>query len=235
MLAYGQALQHPKTQASANLNLGRLYLEAKDPKSALQHLDRGLAEQPNFALGYVHRAQALLALGQLDKARNDLEKAVVIEPQTFEGWMELAKLRGAQRQYREALEALAKVRSTAVYQAEATFLAIDYHRQLGQSELAIAELEALTNSQPYLGRGFFELGKLLLERNDHREAERRLRKGLELEPGHRAGRLDLALSLERSGRWSLAVPEYEAVVAGAKTDSDPLAQLARQGLARRPK
>jgi tetratricopeptide (TPR) repeat protein len=233
LAAYGRALQHEETRATANLNLGRLYLESQDAKAAKEHLDRGLAERPGFSAGHVQRARAEVALGQNDAAQLDLKKAIVIEPESGEAWLELAKLHGAQKNYAEALQALSKVRATGI-QAEATFLSLEYHRQLGQGEASVAELEALITAQPYLARAYFELAALLLEKKDYREAERRLRRGLELEPANRGGRLALAESLERMGRWDLALPQLEAVLAGT-SDGDPLAQKAQQILARQPK
>lgn len=231
LVAYARALQSPETSATANLNMGRVYLEVGDAKSAMPHLDQGLQARPDFALGYVHRARAEIMLERGDEALRDLHKAVALDSNLREGWLELGKLLAARGQPGPALEALDKVRPYGAYQAEATLVGLPLRRQLGQSQAAIADLEALTQSQPYLAQPYFELGSLRLESRDFSEAERKLRQGLQLEPGNLAGRLALARSLSERGDWRQAGPEFEAV-AGA---GDPvLAAQAREALAHRP-
>lgn len=232
--AYGRALESPRTAATAHLNIGRVLLESRDARNALPHLDEGLRSRPDFAPGYVHRAQAEVLLEQEEAARQDLLRAVTLDPKLREGWLELGKLLARRGEDQAALEALARIRSYNAYQAEATFLGLALHRRLGQTRQAIIELEALAKSQPFLPRTYFELGALRLESKDYPEAERRLRRGLELEPGNRAGRLALAQSLEAQGDWPRAVAEYQAVLAGASKAGDELAAKAREALARKP-
>lgn len=231
LVAYGRALESSETSATAHLNIGRVLLEGRDAQGALPHLDEGLRARPDFSLGYVHRARAEILLDRKDVARRDLEKALALDPNLREGWLELGKLLGERGEAEKALEALAKIRGYNAYQAEATFLGVPLHRQLGQSRAAIAELESLAQNQPFLARAFFELGALRLESRDYPEAERRLRRGLEIEPTNREGRLALAMSLEGQGDWPRAAAEYQAVLAGS--GDDELGQKAREALARR--
>ena len=230
--SYQEAAKYDETRAVAQLNIGRVLLDSKEYAEARKFLDLGLAARPNSALARLHRARAELAMGQPREAQDDLEKAVLIEPATRKLWLELGRVRAQNGEVEEALQALGKARTAPSLQSEATFLSLPLYRQLGQTENALRELEELIANQPFLGRAYFELGALLLEREDYREAERRLRKGLELEPANRAGRLGLARALDQTGRWEQAEREYQAVVAGAETADDPLALQAREALQR---
>lgn len=228
--AYQRAANFPETRASARLNLGRLLLEAGDATNAKVYLDQGLSERPGFALGRVHRAQAELALGQPAEAEVELLKAVELDPALAPAWLALARLQAAQSRFSQAVASLQKVRRMPAHQAEATFLGLEYRRQEGSVDASLAELRDLIATHPYLARTYFELGALMLERNDPSEAARLLGRGLELQPGDLLSRFRLGQSLVASGRPEQAIIEFQRVETGAVAQDAALAGQAKEQL-----
>lgn len=97
------------------LALGHLYLEAHDPKSALEALDQASAAAPrnsdsaplrqSLADLAQCRALAWRELGDLGRATSAQEEAVALAPDVRQYWTQLADLYGAQGRKREAEQA----------------------------------------------------------------------------------------------------------------------------------
>lgn len=151
--AYQEALSSPETRAVAHLNLGRVYLETAEAPLALEHLEAGLSERPQFALGLAQRAQVMLDLGRtgapdLRAVETDLRKALLLEPRLPSGWLQMARLRIAQGDDGKALHCLARIRTISSYRPQAVLLSAQCRVRLGQPKQAAAELEELCEVEP---------------------------------------------------------------------------------------
>lgn len=84
-------------------DLGVLYLDDGDAKTALQMLERSV-QIKSHTLGLVHRGQAKLQLGRRDEAIQDWKKALELEPAHREAREDLASVALERRQADEAVE-----------------------------------------------------------------------------------------------------------------------------------
>ncbi|MBE7559254.1 hypothetical protein HS125_10025 [bacterium] len=86
------------------LKLARKYLKLRHFDLALATLDEGLAQQPDWSLGRLTRAQTLWQKGELDAARREYSLVVVSEPDWITPRFYRAHLLEAMQRTTEAIE-----------------------------------------------------------------------------------------------------------------------------------
>jgi tetratricopeptide (TPR) repeat protein len=76
-----ELMRQPHLESAAyHTELGRVHLELRNAPEALRAFGKALALQPGVASHVYNRGVALQALGQMDAARADFERALVIDP-----------------------------------------------------------------------------------------------------------------------------------------------------------
>lgn len=85
------SLQHLPGRASTRVNLAATRLALNRPAEALADLEALLADEPEHADAWSHRAQALERLRRFDEARPALERLVALQPDCVEGWFRLGQ------------------------------------------------------------------------------------------------------------------------------------------------
>jgi len=228
---YRQASGFEKTRAAANFNLGKVSLEQGQFELAKESFDKALDLDLEYPLVRVYRARASLALGDESSALADLERVTKTHPDLSAGFLELAKLQAARGQLDLALEAVQVPRTDRTMVEEATLLSAAWRKQLGDLPGAIADLEGLVSTHSFRVPTHFTLAGYLLEAGDFREAERRFRSGLEMDPANAPALLGLAQSLEGQGKAEEAARYYQLVVEAGAPDH-PLVVQANEGLER---
>ncbi len=229
---YGEALNSPETQVAAQFNLGRVFYDARNFESALQHLNAGLGADPEYLFGYYDRGRTQNALGNIVGAEDDFVACTLIDPSFARGWFELAKLHASQGSLSKAITEISHALADVVLQEEATLLSARWKTEMDNPGGAMRDLEALLASRPDLSAPHIVLGTLLLDLGDYREAERRFRSGLALQAFHLPGRLGLGQALEGQGRVDEAAAIYDEILRLESPESnEPEFETARNRLA----
>ncbi len=78
--------------ARQDARIGEAELKAGNPDVALRLADETLLRSPNDAGALTRRGTALTALGRLDEARENLQKAVSVQPRNIEARMALGRV-----------------------------------------------------------------------------------------------------------------------------------------------
>jgi tetratricopeptide (TPR) repeat protein len=226
---YQQALAFEKTRAAASFNLGRVALEQGQSQQAKEYFDKALELELEYPLVRVYRARASLALGETESATQDLERVTTTHPDLVDGFLELAKLRAAAGDLEAAIQTVQPARASRTLNEEATLLSAEWRHKTGDLAQAIADLEGLVSTHSYRIPTHFTLAGYLLEAGDFREAERRYRRGLEMEPTNVEALLGLAQALAGQGKKEEAT-RFFGVVMKSGPEDHPLVIRARQGL-----
>ena len=211
---------------SNNPEAHRLFLQARhfidrttreDTNRGIDYLKQALVLEPEFALAWAELGRAYAseanwgwasAAGGFGRAREAVERALVLEPDLAEGHAGMAWLqimldrdwRGAEASYRRALE-LAPGNALVLHQAG--LLAANVAR----FEEAIALGRRAVEQDPLSASSYFFFGLILWPANRAAEAEAAFRKALELAPQRAATRAWLSIVLLGEGRGDEALAE----------------------------
>ena len=99
----------------AHFNLGRLYLKGGMADEGIHHLEESIKAEPEFAIGYLFLAQAIVEKGDLIKAKELAEKGLSLDPDPEYrplGHYVLADVYNRQGRYDLEKQELRKARST---------------------------------------------------------------------------------------------------------------------------
>ncbi len=226
--------------SEAILGVGMYSNEAYDEALAL--FDKALAnadEQGASFLGeekvYFHRAMALFALGRVDEAVPDLEKAIELKPDLYEAHHNLA-LAYAQtcnpslRLDRAIAEAETAVRLRPD-EAEAHRLQADLYHRAGREADAEAALKAAITRNPGDALSYQLLGDVYASQGNSAASQEAYAQALALTPESGAGVDPVSSALQRgdvlvgAGRYTEAITAYESAGAAAPDRSEPLRGL----------
>jgi len=226
---YKQAQQSPETEVTASFNLGKVLYEQGKPAEALVALEQALPLEVTYPLVRVYRARALLATGQPELAKQDLQKVVETQPETLDAYLELAKINAGEGNLDKAIELAEKARSSRALTEEATVLVATWRAQSGRLEQAIQDLQGLLQTHSFRIETHFQLADYLLRVQDYREAERRFRAGLEMEPTNGGALLGLGQALEGQGKIEEARQLYTTLSQSGPAEN-PVVKAAQERL-----
>ncbi len=148
-----------------------------------------------------------------------------------EASLDLAKLLAQQKNFDRAIEVVQPALAMVTLKEEAMLLEASWRRENGDLSGAIARLEELIKTHSYRVPTHFALADYLIEAGDYREAERRLRSGLEMQPQNTAAVLKLAGCLEKIGKLDEAARLY-TMLANSGDPANPVVQSSAQALER---
>jgi tetratricopeptide (TPR) repeat protein len=86
--------------------LGKAYVLLGGPQQSIKPLTYYIESNPESAEAYRLRAQANVGIGKNEKANEDIEKALSIDPDDFENYFTLATVRLREEKYPEAVQAI---------------------------------------------------------------------------------------------------------------------------------
>ena len=82
---YLRALRICPDHADSNNNLGKAFLERRQGARAVKLFERAIESQPEFTDAYANLGIAYKDLGLIDEAKQNLEKALALNPVHVEG------------------------------------------------------------------------------------------------------------------------------------------------------
>jgi tetratricopeptide (TPR) repeat protein len=196
---YQQAANYPKTQAAALYNSSRVAAALGNEDRSLDYLNRSLAVEPLDPQALLDRGDLLTGRGQAALAESDFLAAIKAQPSLGEAWLGLARVKAAQGLGQEALASLARAAADSDTRGEALLLRGRWLRQNNDPKAALQDLESASQTLPYSAELSFEQARAYRALNDPREAIRRFRQGLNLDPGNPQAQKELAETLAEIG------------------------------------
>jgi serine/threonine protein kinase/tetratricopeptide (TPR) repeat protein len=222
----------------------RWKLRTADLKLAVQHFEKAIQLQPDFAAAYAGMSGALAELGTRDvveQARAAARKALALDPQLSEAHSALARMSmtydwdwaSAEQGFRRALEL--NPNSLEYCQCYADLLA-----GMGRFPEAMAILERGAILNPVSSAIQGALGRVLVWGHDYKAAVPHLERAIELEPDNAVAYLFLGEAYEVSGDLTKALEATGQYLRlrGVELDRSPLtgriyAKLGRRADAQR--
>ena len=200
---------------SIRLALGGLYLDTGRPDEAIGQFMAGLEKSGDSAELKVGLANAMVASGLFDAAREKIDEVLVSHPQSVSAYRALAALESAESNLEATEQALRKIIELEPNNIENQFGLIDFLVQLKRSDDAMALLGSIDPASVGAGRRFFYEGVLAAQEGNEEVAVGKWQAAIEANPriptayqalaeiSQKQGRTKEALSLLIVGiRWS---------------------------------
>jgi len=202
------------------LRLGRL-------QPARDALTRAVQLAPDSAATRISLSRCLLRAGDATDAVAQIEAAVAIEPAQA----------AVQNQAGELLGRLGRLDQAAALfrrasQLDPNLMAAQFNIAMadlarGDMDAALVSLQTVTGRWPGLAVGWLQLGGVLNAFGRYLEAERALRRHLELDTDSVAGQIWLGAALQFQGRFDQAGHHYRAALERDPENPDALANLGK--------
>lgn len=191
---------------------------------ALEHLDRAIALDPNFALAYATRAEAyvpLVAWGavppreSLAKAEADARKAASLDDTLTDAHLGMAGVHVMRTEWAEAEQEFQR----AIALNPSNYMAHDWHSYLlgdiGNHERELAELNLAYQLDPVSEYPHKAIALRYLAAGRYDEAIVEAQKALELSPAFDVARWILARSYEEQRKYPEAIAEFQKLGGGS--------------------
>lgn len=226
----GKALPALDGKAHVHNNLANALRHAGDPAAARRHYEKALALKPGYVQALHNLGVLLAAPGpaeDLAAARELLRRAVAVQPDLADGWLELARLARREGKLPAAIESYKKVLELrpgdvaalidlgALYQ-----VTLEVRRALPLLEKACAAAPA---GSPLQALAYFNLAQALGEAGENERSETCHRRVLGLDSGAIHSRLALAKAERDRCQWD-----------GWEETSAHLANLGQAAIAQAP-
>jgi tetratricopeptide (TPR) repeat protein len=225
---FERALELDPRLAEAHVNLSLILAQAGELAAASEHLDRAIELQgssPKTAYAHYLRAKIWGAQDQIDKAMDELQKAVHLRPDYEEAWSDLGGMRRLALDNPGAIQALQRAVALKPADGLAQYRLGHLYLQGGHAFKAVEHLKQALSYAPNDRATLYNL-MLALRKTDRLEEAKHIEKRIaELQQqGDRASEVGFGASglnnegiqLEKSGDTRAALAKYRAAL-----DLDP--------------
>lgn len=163
--------------------------------------------------------------GEFPKAIENYRHVLQTQPQHWEARYLLGTVLLQTGDFRECVELLSEVIQERPDADAHNNLGVAY-KALGEWEQAARVFESVIRAHPEYNQAYFNLGMLMADRGLHRDAEKCLRRGLELNSDDAEMKVKLADVLAAQSNWHDAETIYREILAGSPGDNDTRVRLA---------
>lgn len=182
---------------------------------------------PKNAWGHYMQGLAAWKSGDLETARQALERSLELDPRNVKILLNLGRVLLDQGQPEEAqvrVGAAIEIDSTS---AEAQRMMGRVQTALGQPDSAIEAYRTALVLDPKDVWSMNNLGLVLIEQGDYQEALRPLARAVQLRPEAPLFQNNLGIALERTGHFNAAAEAFQAALAADSTYTKASVSLAR--------
>ena len=172
--------------------LGNLYVAQKDVKQADQVYKKAMELSPPRSGKALLYAQFKILTGDPDTGKKLLQDLVKQAPDYLPGWIALASLAGAAKDYAGGLSLLGNVLSRDPQNPDAALLKAQLEMEQGDTARAIKDLEGMARNFPKMPVVFFQLARAQAATNEFDKAIGNLNQALKLSPNYDDAALLLA-------------------------------------------
>jgi Flp pilus assembly protein TadD len=200
-------------------------LDKNDFDGAISPLQKFIAEKPDLAYAHFQLAYAFTNLKRTTEARTEYERAIEIDPQMFEAYLNLGTLL-LESDAKAAITTLRKAVELQPAQSHPRYLLAVALDRAGDDAAASEEFQKLLSLEPNDLPSLNYLGWYYLHHHKPAEAEVRFRHALQIEPKDLSAALGLAESLAAQQKPE-AAEVFQQYIAAKPGDNDARTQLIR--------
>lgn len=205
--------------------LGGFQLEANDPNGALASFNRALELSPQSDSILMRRAEALIQLGEDERALQDLKRAQRASSLDASKAVRLASLYARVGSSDEAIKLLDSIDEDLKQSPEVVLLRAEIDPSAVDSATFRSSLEKLIKNDPGNVTLLARLGSLYRTTDPNRSAEY-YRRALEIEPGNITYATGFAAALVQARRFDDAITILNRIIAASPDDYTAHANLA---------
>ncbi len=169
-------------QAEVLYNLARLDERAGRLNHARERYVEVLRRNEAHIKAHTNLGLLLARMNEWEQAAGHHQRVTELRPDLAHGYLNLALARRAQQRWREGLEAANRALELQPEDVLLLMLAADLHQHLGELDSALAAYEAATRKKPGLMEAHLGCGRLLLEKQEARQALVHLQTAEKLRP-----------------------------------------------------
>jgi Flp pilus assembly protein TadD len=178
--SFRQVLELNPSAVDALEELARIAAQRGDMNLLTDIAEKTIAAAPRFPGGYVWRATAELSRNSADKAEADLKTAMSDAPQSPQAYLQLGKLRFAQKRFPEGVSLLQQALQFDPNSIEALRLLVSYDLYHKQPAKALARLNAQIVKSPKNGSFYDLLAQLQIQSKNMDAAAASAQKAIQL-------------------------------------------------------
>ncbi len=204
--AFQKALPLTAKKAPIFFNLGLLYMEKNDPAKAIEAYTPGLALDPSNVPANQNLAFLLMQQGEFREAIPPLERLKESTPADFSARATLIEAylkAGLKDKAENATDELLNSHVVSLPQGLALANLLAAHREMDAAQRVF---ESLRSTWPNSAEVHGELGLLLTEEEQFKEASRELRQAVQLDPNSEKYSLGYGEALLSSEQYPVALP-----------------------------
>ena len=189
----------------------KLANEMKYERARLAY-ENAIKQEPKNAYIFLQLGRCLLKLDRGSEGLVVLQRAVKLDPNLWEGHLELAKLLNRPGYYKTSQHHAEKVKEINAENREAYFIlasTLVYQKMIGEAEKVLTELQQFSN---LTSQEHYQIGELYSLTPDLRGAELSMKKALDLDPENVDARIGLAYVLAKQTQYDSATKEIDKVL-----------------------
>jgi tetratricopeptide (TPR) repeat protein len=204
--------QSPEEKAETLAFLGHALAQAGRP--ALDLFEQATALDPGSALPLYFYGIYLRRKGAWRAAEEQFEQAIALDPENAAIYVELAQVKVDQGNFDAAEGYYRAAAKLAEDDPQIQLLRVQFHANRGyrMAEAGIPAAQALIEADEDNAAAYDLLGWMQFLSGDSAEAEKSLRKAVELDPNLISARYHLARYLETEGKVTEAIEQYRQIV-----------------------
>lgn len=172
--SYNKAIGDDKDKIALMLQRANILLQLDSLELALDDYNHILSQEPANSSALFFRATIYTEMDKYDKAKQDYIKILSLEPNNNNVKLGLAMLYKKERKYNESLTLLTLLIEDNPKMAEFYIARSNVERLMGQTELALMDVEKAIELEPENGNHYILQG-ILLERLGKKEAAKQSR------------------------------------------------------------
>ena len=180
--SFRQAATLSPARVDAEEALAQIASQRGDMNTLAEVADKTISAAPRFPGGYIWRALVEMNHGAQDKAEADLNAAMKVAPQNPQPYLQLGRLRFAQKRFPEGVSLLEQALQYDPNSYEALRLLVGYDLSQKQPDKALARLNAQIEKSPK-NSGFYDLlAQLQIQSKNLDQAAASAQKAMQLNP-----------------------------------------------------
>jgi tetratricopeptide (TPR) repeat protein len=213
-------LDHDPHNATAEYNVGTIYLHRNEPQRAIAYFERAVAIRPDYAPAHFNLGTALTALGRQQEATAHLQRAIDVEPGYVLGYVKMGYVHlNAGR----AADAIEQFRAALQLQPENVAARTGLSGALladGQREDALSQARTAVELAPDNAAARNALGAALAQAGQFGEAVEQFEAAVRLEPTLAQAQGNLMAAYASLGRNDEAIATADRALKLARANGD---------------
>lgn len=211
---YKQALGLRANDVWAHNGLGLCFLSLKDYESAIKHFKQAVRHSsPKYSIYYFNLGVAHSNLGEHDKAIENYEEALNLDPDDYKTLAGLGDSKVRKKQYEDAIKHFDKAISLNPEPNPDDYEGLgDAYRKLGKSKEAIENYKKALKINPKYDMGFNGMGLVFLSEGKNQEAADKFKQAIIINPNNFAYHSNLGIALAKMGKLNDAMDSLKKAV-----------------------